>query len=150
MVYTGRESALNWINDLEAWAGVVYRLLKPGGLLFVFEGHPLANIWAIEGSELRLDPDPRYGDYFHEGAIEDASGWPTAYIPADDVPPLGQQAKKYEYQWTLGHILTALAQSGLRLERLEEYPLTYWEGLHNLPEEIRSKLPHTFALMMRK
>jgi SAM-dependent methyltransferase len=149
LVYTGR-GALNWLNDLDAWADVILRLLKPGGLLFVFEGHPMANIWSMEGPELRLDPDPRYGNYFHEGAIEDTSGWPTVYIPADVVPPVEQQAKKYEHLWTMGHILTALAQSGLQLERLEEYPLLYWDGLKNLPPEIRDKLPNTFALMMRK
>src|SRR5205085_10557739 len=44
LVYTGR-GALCWMMDLPAWAGVVARLLKPGGRLYVFEGHPLAWVW---------------------------------------------------------------------------------------------------------
>lgn len=40
LVYTGR-GALCWMMDVGAWARVVARLLKPGGRLYLFEGHPL-------------------------------------------------------------------------------------------------------------
>ena len=40
LVYTGRGS-LPWVLDLEAWSESVSRLLRPKGLLFIFEGHPL-------------------------------------------------------------------------------------------------------------
>jgi hypothetical protein len=39
LVYTGK-GALPWVMDLERWAAVIERLLKPGGRLFVFEGAP--------------------------------------------------------------------------------------------------------------
>ena len=39
LVHTGR-GALYWMMDLDAWDRVVCRLLKPGGKLHVFEGHP--------------------------------------------------------------------------------------------------------------
>jgi SAM-dependent methyltransferase len=35
LVYTGK-GALPWVMDLERWAAVIERLLKPGGRLFVF------------------------------------------------------------------------------------------------------------------
>lgn len=44
VIYTGPGS-LPWILDLGAWAAAISRLLKPDGLLFIFEGHPLANLW---------------------------------------------------------------------------------------------------------
>src|SRR5437660_1208348 len=76
LVYTGR-GALNWIMDIEAWARVPARLLKPGGRLYIFEGHPIMWIWDHGAAELRLDPE--YGDYF-DRQIHRGQGWPDQYI----------------------------------------------------------------------
>jgi len=45
LVYTGI-GALCWLPDVARWAGVVDDLLRPGGRLFVREGHPM--LWAID------------------------------------------------------------------------------------------------------
>jgi SAM-dependent methyltransferase len=148
LVYTGR-GALLWMMDLPAWARVVARLLKPGGRLYIFEGHPLDWLWDLNATELRLDPEPPFGNYFsHEVGI--MQGWSEQYIPADAVPPLAQQSRKHERQWTLGQILNSLTDAGLRLERFEEHPDRYWDQFPNLPAEITDRLPHTFSLLMRK
>jgi SAM-dependent methyltransferase len=39
LVYTGK-GALIWMPDIGAWAREAARLLRPGGHLFVYEGHP--------------------------------------------------------------------------------------------------------------
>ena len=149
LVYTGR-GALNWLMDIDAWAQVVARLLKPGsGKLFVFEGHPISSIWDPEAAELRFDPNPLYGDYFATTPAVD-QGWPIQYIPTEAVPPKEEQSPKYERHWTLADILNALIAAGLVFERLEEYPDQYWDQFPNLPKEIADKLPHTFSLLMRK
>ncbi len=49
LVYTGI-GALCWLPDVQRWAGVVAALLRPGGRLFMREGHPV--LWAID------DPRP--------------------------------------------------------------------------------------------
>ncbi len=147
LVYTGR-GALNWMMDLEAWAQVVARLLRPqGGRLYVFEGHPLNWIWDMQSSKLEFDP--LYGDYFDE-KVGIEQGWPTQYIPEKDVPPKAEQAASHERQWTFGPILNALVDAGLRLERFQEHREHYWNQFPNLPKEIHNRLPHTFSLMMRK
>jgi SAM-dependent methyltransferase len=123
LVYSGR-GALCWIMDIEAWARVVARLLKPGGRLYLCEGHPLDWVWDPEATELRLDPHAPYGHYFSE-QIATEQGWPTQYIPASAVPPKEEQAPKHERQWTLAAILNSLTGAGLRLVRFEEYPDQY-------------------------
>lgn len=148
LVYTGR-GALCWIMDIDAWAAVAARLLKPGGRLYVFEGHPLAWVWDVNADTYRLDPDPRFGDYFYSG-IADDQGWPETYIPPSAVPPTEQQAVKHEHQWTLGQIVTALARAGLRLEKLEEHPVPFWNQFPNMPPDTIRRLPHTFSLLMRR
>ena len=137
-----------WVMEIRAWAAVVARLLKPGGHLYVFEGHPLGWLWDQAQSELALDLNPPFGDYFAEEVSSD-QGWPVEYIPSLDVPT-GQQAFKHERQWTLGSIVTALAEAGLRLEALEEHSLQYWDAYPHWPQELADRLPNTFSLWMRK
>jgi 2-polyprenyl-3-methyl-5-hydroxy-6-metoxy-1,4-benzoquinol methylase len=43
VVYTGT-GALVWLPDMTRWAQVVAALLEPGGLLYLVEGHPFAQI----------------------------------------------------------------------------------------------------------
>jgi SAM-dependent methyltransferase len=50
LVYTGI-GALCWLPDIRRWAEVVASLLRPGGRLFMREGHPI--LWAL--SEPRED-----------------------------------------------------------------------------------------------
>ncbi len=148
LVYTGR-GALCWLMDIEAWARVVARLLKPEGRLYVFEGHPLDSVWDMNATELKFEAEPPYGDYFSQ-SVGTNQGWPETYVPSEAVPPKEQQAKKHERQWTLGQILNGLAASGLRLERFEEHPDLYWHQFPNLPQDTIKRLPHTFSLLMRK
>src|SRR4029077_127587 len=39
LLYTGR-GAILWLQDLNAWAAVLRRLLAPAGRLVIFDGHP--------------------------------------------------------------------------------------------------------------
>jgi SAM-dependent methyltransferase len=148
LVYTGC-GAMCWIMDIAAWARVVARLLKPGsGRLYVFESHPLSRIWDPDTTELRLNPDLRWGDYFTE-TIAVKQGWAPQYIPPEILPSQEAQAHNYERQWILGQIMNALVDAGLLLERFEEHPDQYWPQYPNLPEEIARRVPHTFSLLMR-
>ena len=45
LVYTGI-GAICWLPDIRRWAGVVAALLRPGGRLFIREGHPM--LWALD------------------------------------------------------------------------------------------------------
>jgi SAM-dependent methyltransferase len=47
LVYTG-VGALCWLPDVRRWAAVVAGLLRPGGRLFIREGHPM--LWALDES----------------------------------------------------------------------------------------------------
>jgi len=145
LVYTGR-GALIWMMDLPAWARVVARLLKPGGKLYVFEGHPLAWVWDQAADHFQLDPV--YGNYFDE-RVHSEAGWPETYIPAD-VRPAGGYADKFERQHTLGAILNALTGAGLLLRRFEEHPDRYWTALPHVPDAELDRLPHTFSLLMQR
>jgi SAM-dependent methyltransferase len=146
LVYTGK-GALLWIMDIDRWAQVVARLLKPQGRLYLYEGHPLTWVWDMSAGEYRLDP--HYGDYFST-AIAEEQGWPAQYIPQAYLPPKEKQARSYERQWTLGQVVTALAEAGLRIARLEEHPDPYWNQFPILAEDLVRRLPQTYSLLASK
>ncbi|MFM7186755.1 MAG: class I SAM-dependent methyltransferase [Armatimonadota bacterium] len=145
LVYTGR-GALNWMMDINIWAKNVSACVRPGGHLFIFEGHPLDWIWDERSETLEIHPD--YGGYFDADICSEAE-WPTSYIDADAQPASGWSTK-HERQWTLGDVVTAVAKQGMIIEILSEHPDYYWPAHPHLTGLGRTHLPHTFVLIARK
>lgn len=109
-----------WLPDLDRWARGVHRVLVPGGMLVYVEFHPLR--WSFDDTlaltkddyfEARPFTDP-VGDYVLE------SGKALGVIaPAESVT---NEIPATSWQHGLGQIVTAVAQAGLVIDRLEEYP----------------------------
>lgn len=142
MVYTGR-GALCWLHDLAGWAGVIHRLLRPGGVLHLLDGHPLEWLFDSDAATLRPTGIP----YF--GYAEVNRGWPSTYI-GDEAGPIEKQADKYERGWTMAEVVQALIDAGLRIELFGEHPEPFWENFPNLPPEMAATLPKTFSILARK
>jgi SAM-dependent methyltransferase len=140
LVYTGRGSLI-WLQDLDAWAAVLHRLLAPAGRLVIFEGHPVE--WLFDADE-----DGRWTatDYDYFGGTEASKGWAPEYIDrlslAED-----DQSWKFARAWTLGEIVTALAGAGLRIERLVESPVDWWFGHRDVRPEERGRIPLSFGIV---
>jgi SAM-dependent methyltransferase len=121
LVYTG-VGALCWLPDVRRWAGVVGALLRPGGRLFLREGHPM--LWALcdpRDDELVVVEFP----YF-----ETAGGTPFSerktYV--DHEGDLASPAI-ISFNHGLGEIITALMDAGLRLDHFEEHRSVPWNAL---------------------
>ena len=70
----------------------------------------------------------------------------------NDHPQLGgehAQEIKYEFSWPLGDIITALAQSGLIIERMDEFPGGP-EWRYGDLQEASNRLPGEFLILARK
>jgi SAM-dependent methyltransferase len=143
LVYTGR-GALCWLQDLEGWARVIHRLLKPGGVLHILDDHPLTWLFDAAAEDLRYAGIP----YF--GYADSGKGWPSTYIGDSIGIPVEQQARKYERLWTLSEIINALRRAGLVIEYLGEHPDPYWDCMPNLRPELQGRIPLTFSLLARK
>jgi SAM-dependent methyltransferase len=59
LVYTGK-GALIWMPDLDAWAREAARLLRPGGHLLVYEGHPAVPLWTWDEDAPGIRADRSY------------------------------------------------------------------------------------------
>ena len=102
---------LFWLPDLAAWAALVARYLKPGGTFYIVEFHPFKAVVDFERDTLA----PRLiDDYFRTGVISETA--PNSYA--------AETAEYTSYEWlhTLGEIVTALCQAGLRIDFLHEFP----------------------------
>ncbi len=143
LVYTGR-GALIWMMDLDAWAAVVKRLLKPGGRVYIFEQHPISVLWRGDVDHYQLE-ESWLGDYFDKRLYE-CQGFAQEYIDGNNLPD--QPASKYSRLWTIGEVVTALASAGLRLEMLAEHPDDPYPKAHKIPKETLTKLPQSFSLLM--
>lgn len=143
LVYTGRGSLI-WIQDLDAWAAVVARLLSPTGRFVLFEGHPVE--WLFDAGE---DGRLVVTDYDYFSGPEVSKGWAPEYIDRLSLPDEAQ-SWKFARSWTLGEILTALLGADLRLERVAEHPIDWWGGHADVRPEDRGRVPLSFSVVGRR
>lgn len=141
VVYTGG-GALCWLPDLESWARIVAGFVKPGGIFYIHEVHPV--LWAIDDDQ----------DYW---------GGETISMPVEGsyADPTADVGTEVEHSWhhSLGEVVTLLASNGLRVELLDEkrelgYPVPFLIGLgderYGFPSDQRATFPLSYSLRARK
>ena len=143
LLYTGRGSLI-WLQDLDAWAAVIARLLSPSGRFVLFEGHPAE--WLFDA-----DADGRWiaTDYDYFGGAEASRGWAPEYIDHLSIDEV-DQSWKFARAWTLGEVITALLGANLRLEAVAEYPIDWWGGHADVRPEDRARIPLSFSVTGRR
>ena len=120
LVFTGI-GALCWLPDVAEWARVVAGLLKPGGELFVREGHPM--LWTID--ETRMDALHIKYPYF-ETAEPVVFDEPGTYVESEHV---FVHTRSASWNHGLGEVVSAVLAAGLRVTLLEEHRSVPWEAL---------------------
>ena len=119
IVYTG-VGALCWLPDIRRWADVVAVLLRPGGRLFIREGHPM--LWTLS------DPRPD-GLLVVEYPYFETAG--NVYVEHDSYAGTGAVAapESVGFNHGLGEIFTALTGAGLAVTAFEEHREVSWKPL---------------------
>ena len=140
LVYTGR-GALIWLQDLDAWASVVRRLLSADGRFVLFDGHPIE--WLFD-----VDADGRWvaTDYDYFAGPEASKGWAPEYIDRLSIAN-DDQHWKFARAWTLGEVVTALLRAGLDLQDVAEHPVDWWGGHREVRPEERGRIPLSFSIV---
>lgn len=101
---------LGWIEDVDAWMSSVRATLRPDGRLLIVDLHPLFSMFAS------LDPLEADFPYAHTGPIEfDEQG---SYAAEEAVLA---SSRSVEFAHSLGEIVTAAVQAGLRVDQLSEH-----------------------------
>ena len=110
--------ALNWLPDITGWARVVSNHLKQGGVFYIVDFHPFA---AVFEASVGGDLVPTHSYFHHEHFTE---GGEPSYAGKEII-----ETPTYEWQHSLGDIVCALINAGLRIEFLHEFPFTCYQAL---------------------
>lgn len=143
VVFTS-EGVIGWLPDLTVWAETIHELLQPGGFFYVFDSHPI--LMAMDEDKLENGIlEIRY-PYFTKTAdpSEDIGGYAGPR----------RQGLNYFWMYTMGEVVNALADAGLRIVFLHEYDRLFFDmgsmkqdsdGFY-YHEALVGKLPLSFSL----
>ncbi|GAA0772390.1 hypothetical protein GCM10008908_18540 [Clostridium subterminale] len=141
--------ALIFLPDLKSWADIVYHCLKPNGVLYLNELHPIANVLSEYSPIFKIS-------YFND----DIKIWDESGSYSDGVDERYKKDTKNNkltvWDRTLGEIVSTITSTGLKLEFLHEHPghvdKRYYyleknkaDGLWHSPEYMPA-VPGTFSL----
>lgn len=130
---------ITWLGDLARWGRGVASVLAPGGKLVLFEFHPLCWSFDREGKVIE--------SYFIDGPIPERGGV-NDYVGKSrgELSPSGQAPGMMgfenpepasSFQHTVAQTVQVLADAGLFIEQLREYPYAngclLFEGMEPLP-----------------
>lgn len=126
-VYTG-VGALCWLPDIRRWARVVADLLRPGGELFIREGHPM--LWAAD--------DPREDGliaieypYFETAGISFSST--ETYVEHEGTITA---TEIISFNHSLSEIFNALWAVGMEITMFEEHDTVPWKAQGDLMHDV--------------
>jgi SAM-dependent methyltransferase len=152
-----------WLPDLRDWAAGIAGILGPGGRFVLVDFHPAADIfdgdWNLVndyptgGEPLLLDEG--VGDYV---AASNGGLTPAGFV--EGVRGFENPACCYLFRWGLGEVVTALAEAGLKIVALQEYPYANGErkfagmrelpGKRMVPPEDFPKIPLMYSIKAEK
>lgn len=138
---------LDWLPDLERWAEIIDGFLRPGGVFYMVEFHPLATILGDDGKTLK------YPYFPHREPIRLVEQGSYAAPDAD------VEGELFVWSHSLSEIFMALLGRGLQLEHFHEFDWSPYDCFPFTQEEspgrsvvpgMEGKIPLTFSLQCRK
>jgi len=169
LVFTGI-GAICWLPSIRRWAETVAELLRPGGRLFIRDGHPVLN------AVLAVNVGSEHADRAQQPAITGPGGLTPALelsyferaealVWEDEFSYVGNEPvgspRSMEWNHGLAEIVTAVMDAGLALESLVEHDSIPWEGVPGMMTQDAAtgewrltdrpeRLPASFTLTARK
>lgn len=135
-----------WLPDLDKWASIVSRFLKPGGQFVFVEFHPV--VWMMDDDQEKV-----HYSYFNDGPIEETETGTYADRDAD----ITQTYVTWNHHF--GEVLESLLGQGLQLTSFKEYDWApydfvrrtkeYEPGKYRI-EHLENKIPLVYSLTANK
>lgn len=128
---------LGWMPDLRSFFRVAHKLLRPGGLLFIYEQHPILDMF---------NPTPPHvmdSSYFRREPFVDEM------LP-EYIDTSGQgRAPSYWFPHTMADIIGGCLHHDLQLRHFAEYPYEI-SVTYSALEQREAGLPLSFSLVAEK
>ena len=135
--------AIVWIEDLKTLFKVVYRLLKPGGVFYLLDAHPITHMFAIDG-EHNFDPKNPYklaNSYFSKNPFIEEGGIYYMTQKTYNSPLLTS------FPYTFEKVMTALLENDFVISGFYESPDNL---LEIFPELDQKGIPLVFLIKSKK
>ncbi|OGO76705.1 MAG: SAM-dependent methyltransferase [Clostridiales bacterium GWB2_37_7] len=131
---------VHYFTDLKPFFETAFSLLKNGGRFVFRDFHPISTkLISSRGSTAKVRKHKVDGDYF-DTTLEEKEVSYAKYLPEGIV---NDTRIVHWRRWTLGEVVTAVAQAGLTIKLLQEEP--------NLSSEVFDKgIPKTYTIVADK
>lgn len=133
---------IGWLPDLDKWAAVVSNFLKPGGIFFIAEFHPV--LWMMDDDFTYLKHS-----YFNDEVI----GINSKGSYAD--PYANISCKEYGWNHSFDEIIGSLLKYDLHIIQFQEFPFSPYNCFNNTVrgtdnmyriKGLENKLPMVYSL----
>lgn len=142
---------LHGLPNLQRWGEIIAYYLKPGGIFYIVEDHPFFRVFrAKPGGEFNAERNYFFSE--EPQRIETIGSYATENQGASGV--------SYVWDHSLGEVLNAVIDAGLRIEFLHEFPYAARakfpfmeqgaDGWWRLPADKDGTIPFLFSLQARK
>ena len=145
IVYTSY-GVIGWLPDLDAWAKVISKFLKPSGNLIFVEFHPV--VWMFDDDFKHISYS-----YFNKGEIVETETGTYAQKDADIT-------NDYVcWNHSMSEVVNSLIKNGLQISTLNEYDYSPYNCFNNTVEfvsgkfriqSLEEKIPMVFAIKATK
>ena len=137
---------IGWLPDIDKWAAIVSKYLKPGGKFVFAEFHPVVWMFDDDFKEIKYR-------YFKDNAIIDESE--GTYTENS-----GDTSQDYvSWNHGLAEVVTALIKSGLEIKKLQEYDYSPYNCFSHTEEfeknkfrikHLKNSLPMVYSIVAEK
>lgn len=137
---------IGWLPDLDKWAKIISRFLKPNGQLVFVEFHPV--VWMFDDNFEKIGYN-----YFNSGAIvESESG-----TYADKSAEISQEYVMWNH--SLSEVMNSLIKNGLEINSLDEFDYSPYNCFNKTiqiaPKQFRiehleNKIPMVYSVVAMK
>lgn len=131
---------LSWMPDLGAFFDVAGRMLRPDGAFFIYEQHPILEMYYVGKAG---DPVDFEMSYFKTDAYVDNEGLDYYGGGTYDAKPL------YSFIHKMSDIIMAGVDRGMSVEHFEERPEHISNTWYNV-EAHEHRMPMSYTLVFRK
>jgi len=145
MVFTSY-GTIGWLPDLDKWAKIVSKFLKPNGKFVFVEFHPV--VWMFDDNFEKIEYN-----YFNSGAIvETESG-----TYADKTADINQEFVVWNHG--LAEVMNSLIKNGLEINSLEEFDYSPYDCFNKTIEiepkkyrikHLENKIPMVYSIVSTK
>lgn len=137
---------IGWLPDLQPWARLIARYLKPGGYLYMAEFHPVVWMFDDEFQSIKY--------YYHNRELIEIESQGTYTDRNADI-----KAKEYSWNHSISEVLNALLRQDLRLVFFNEVSYSPYPCFNNVVQGtdgnwriqgLEDKIPMVYSLKMNK